>query len=80
MQTLIGGSIMAEFSRAPYISWSIILPALKMDSESNQGIIEGVSNPIEVAPPRGYITNHKHEIVCGDVNGNKYKITIQDIT
>ncbi len=66
-------------SRAPYIAWSVIVPALNTEATSSVGLLASCSNPKEIPAPRGYVSNNKQEMIVVDEEGKKYKITVQDI-
>ena len=62
-----------------YIAHTIIKPGLDEDSSSFNGLIDSVDRVKMDLHKEGWMQTTKKTIECEDVNGKKYRITVEEI-
>jgi len=81
MQTLIrGSSLMGNLAYCDYIAHTIVKPALEKDAKTDGGIMKDVGLvKMDLCPKAGYMVSTLKTVIATDVNGNRYKISIEQI-
>jgi|TARA_B110000908_G_scaffold148673_1_gene181354 hypothetical protein len=62
-----------------YIAHTLIKPALIRDLDADNGLIHSVHKISMDLHKEGWMQTTTKTIECADVNGKKYKITIEEI-
>ena len=62
-----------------YIAHTIIKPALTNDLDGDNGLIDYVGKISMDLHKEGWMQTTTKTIECADVNGKKYKITVEEI-
>lgn len=62
-----------------YIAHTIIMPGLTEDIKSNHGLVAETSQVKMDLHKEGWMQSTRKTIMCKDINGKEYKITIEEI-
>ena len=62
-----------------YIAHTIIKPALDKDAKNDGGVVAHAGSVFMDLHEEGYMVSTAKSIECLDVNGKKYKITIEEV-
>ena len=62
-----------------YIAHTVVKPGLAQDAESSNGLIASVSHVKMDLHKEGWMQTTTKTIDCEDVNGKKYRITVEEI-
>ena len=62
-----------------YIAHTIIKPGLQVDSDNSNGLIDSVDRVKMDLHREGWMQTTKKTIECSDINGKKYRITVEEI-
>ena len=70
---------MMAMAYCDYIAHTIIKPSLEVDSKSNQGLMASVGHIKMDVHKEGWMQTTTKTIEVEDINGNEYRITIEQI-
>ena len=62
-----------------YIAHTIVRPGLQEDANSSNGLMNSVGTVKMDLHEEGWMQTTSKTIVCQDINGKNYKITIEEI-
>jgi len=62
-----------------YIAHTIVMPSLSEDIKSQNGLMSETSHVKMDLHKEGWMQSTRKTIMCKDINGKEYKITVEEI-